>query len=179
MASYLLATVEDDDVVVAHEHLDLTTHQAMRDAIANRIDVDEAVGSDAAGDAPLAYGHGGRRQGPQRMPLFPAETLTGALVRGAVDAPIGLDHPADQMRFERGEADEREPGNRVSLHVADARLGLAFGARAIRPAGRDRDAPVLAELGECRMHPSTATNRWTLVRLPAIRIHFSPKSICI
>ena len=43
-----LDTVEDHDLVVAEEHLDGPTNEAMRHAVANRLDVDEAVASGRA-----------------------------------------------------------------------------------------------------------------------------------
>jgi hypothetical protein len=156
MARDLDATVEDDDLVLADEDVDAVLHQAMRHAVANRVDVDEAVGRDAAAHAPLANRQHRRRQRTQRRALVALEARVGSLVRRAVDSLVGGGDPAREVRFDRGEARERQTRDRISLHVADARLGLTFGARAIWATRGDVDAPVFAERGERRMHARRA-----------------------
>ena len=56
------------------------------------------------------------------------------------------------MRLECGEALEGTASDGISLHVADARLGLALGPRPVRTASAWRDAPVGAEGAERRVH---------------------------
>lgn len=70
------------------------------------------------------------------------------LVGRAMDAPISFVSPALEVRFEGCEALKREPGDRVALDVADARLGLALGAGLVGSARGDLHAPVPAECSE-------------------------------
>src|ERR1043165_2593921 len=72
-------------------------------------------------------------------------------MRRAVHASISFDSPPLEMAFECREAGELEPGDRVVLHVAHARFGLALGASTIRSARCDGHAPVAAERREGRM----------------------------
>jgi hypothetical protein len=51
-------------------------------------------------------GSGIRRQRPQRRALLAVEAIARTLVRGTVNALIGFDHPARQVRLELGEAGE-------------------------------------------------------------------------
>ena len=151
VAGDLDATVVDHDVGVADDDLDVPPHERMWNAVAHGVDVDEAVGRDPALQTPLADAQWRCRQRLQRGALGTLEEHAGLLVRRAVDAAVGLAHPLREVRLERGEAVEGAPGDPVALHVADARLGLALGACAIRPTRRHRDAPVLAERRERRM----------------------------
>jgi hypothetical protein len=64
------------------------------------------------------------------------EALDRLLAGGAVDVPVGdLAHPPAEMRFQRRPAEERVPGDRIALDVADAALVLALRARPVRGAG--------------------------------------------
>jgi hypothetical protein len=63
MSRYDLDAVEDDDLIVAEQNLDGPVHEAVRHAVANRLDVDEGVRRDAPRQALLANrqrprGHG-------------------------------------------------------------------------------------------------------------------------
>ncbi len=74
------------------------------------------------------------------------EALDRLLAGGAVDVPVGdLAHPPAEMRFQRRPAEERVPGDRIALDVADAALVLALRARPVRGAGPRPEAPVIGE----------------------------------
>ena len=88
------------------------------------------------------------------------EELAGCAVRGAVQASIGLDHPAVEVALERDEVVERTPGDSVALHVLHAALDLALRAGAAAAI-------------------SLALGLWGLVGLtsPAVRTRVSPNSV--
>ncbi len=150
------ASVEDHDLVVCNENLNGAPHETVRNAVANRVDIDEAIGRDTPTDPPLANRHRNRGKRQQCRPLLSLEAIAWAVERGAVDALICVDEPALEMSLERGEASEREPGNRIFLYVADARLGLAFRASAVRATRSHVDAPVFAECRKGRVHAGGA-----------------------
>jgi hypothetical protein len=50
-----LNAVEDHDLVVAEENLDGPTNEAVRNAVANRLDVDEGIRRDAPGQTLLSH----------------------------------------------------------------------------------------------------------------------------
>jgi hypothetical protein len=145
-----------------------TSPSAMRHAVAHSVHVDEAVGGDATSDASLACRQNARWQRAQCLLLVAPEATGGHLVHRAVDALVGLAHPLPRVRLQRSERLERAASDGVSLHVLAPGLGLALGARSIRPAGAWHDAPVAAELRERRMERHRlrrrlgATVRWVL-----------------
>src|SRR5688500_14656464 len=104
--------VEDHHLVVGNQHLHRSMHESMRHAVADRFDVDETVARNSAANAMLANRNTALGQSAKRRPLDVFESIAWSLVRRAVDACIGFDHPTLEMRFERLEAQEREPGDR-------------------------------------------------------------------
>ena len=121
--------------------------QSVRNAVADRVDVDEAVGGDATRDAALAHGHGTSRQYLQRSPLGTVEAIAWPFVRVPWTRQSASMHQLE-VRLQLLEAGEATRGERVALHVADALLGLALGASPIRLTRTYVDAPVTAERGE-------------------------------
>jgi hypothetical protein len=115
-----LNTVEDHDLVIAEEDLDSPANEAVRNAVANRLDIDERVRRDAPRQTLLAYGQRPRGQRSQSSLLLPLEAIERSLVRRAVNPRVGGDHPGREMRLESGEALEGTAGDGISLHVADA-----------------------------------------------------------
>ena len=111
-----------DDLVVADEHLDASAHEAVRHAVANRVDVDEAVGRRRAAHTALRAPAAAARAAaaaPRARRARTARAAARASCRGS--RCVGLDHPAREVRLERGEARRtRGPAMRIALHVADA-----------------------------------------------------------
>ena len=84
----------DLHLVQADRDLDGLADVPVRHAVANRVDVDEAVGAHAARQAVRPHRQGMRRQRPQRPPLVALEADARLFVGGAVDALVGdLDDP--------------------------------------------------------------------------------------
>jgi hypothetical protein len=96
-----LVAVEDHDLVVADEHLHGATDESVRDAVANRVDIDEAVGGNDPRFSPLPHGLRACRQRTERRGIVALEVQLWRLVRGAVDGLVGILHPAFEVRFER------------------------------------------------------------------------------
>ena len=73
---------------------------------------------------------------PRRLPVV---LSAGEVVRflEVGDLPV----PSLEMRDERTPAREATPGDRVALHIADAALVLAFGARPTGSAGPGLESP--------------------------------------
>jgi len=115
-----LNAVEDHDLVIAEEDLDGPANEAVRHAVANRLDVDERVRRNASRQALLPNGQRPRGQRAQSLPLLALEAIEGSLVRRAVNPRVGGDHPGREMRLESGEALEGTASDGISLHVADA-----------------------------------------------------------
>src|SRR5262245_34093758 len=138
--------VKDADVAFADQNLDPLLDEGVRNAVSDSVHVDEAVGRDAPAEATLARGRRSRRQRLERGRLLALEANARCLVRRAVLALIGFSHPRGQVRLKLGKRRERSTSDRVSLYVADAGLGLALGARAVRAAYSHRDVELAAEL---------------------------------
>jgi hypothetical protein len=147
-----LDAVEDHDLVIAEQDFDGPANEAMRNAVPNRLDIDERVRRDAPGQALLSNGQRPRGQRSQSVPLLALEAIERSLVRRAVNPRVGGDHPSREMRLESGEALEGAASDGISLHVADPRLGLALCACPVRTASARRHAPVGAKGAERRVH---------------------------
>ena len=167
--------VEDGDHVVADEHLDGAPNEPVRDAVADGVDVDKAVGGYAPRNASLPNRERIRRQWTHCRPLLTLEAIERPLTRRAVDATIGVDHPAAQMCLEICKGGERESSQCVALDVPDARLGLALRTSAIRLANPSLDAPVAAETVERRMQ-ARHVGRVIAASRPALALSASVKA---
>lgn len=142
----------DLDPVDPHDHLDALADVAVRHAVADRVDIHEAVGADAPIQASRPDRQRPSRQGPQRLTFVALETDDRLFVRRPVNATIGdLDDPLRQVPLQGRERRERPPGQGVVLDVADAALDLPLGPGAPRTAGARGDAAVLAEGHEAGM----------------------------
>jgi hypothetical protein len=90
----------------------------------------------------------GRNPGNQleSFGLGALESVDRRLAGRAMQAHIGdIPRPGFKMRLQGFPAREAAAGNRVPLHITDAVLRFAFGARAIRSAGARSKAPVLGK----------------------------------
>jgi hypothetical protein len=124
--------VEDRDVVLTDKHLDGGLHKPMRNAVANRVYVDEAIVCNPTSDPALAN----RQHDRRRRTLVALEALAGALVRRPVDALIRVDDPARELRFQRRPRARRRPTSSGSTigTVSVARVGLDDACHALRQA---------------------------------------------
>jgi hypothetical protein len=75
----------------------------VRNAVADRVDVDEGVVGDPALEAPLSDGQASRRQTAKLAPFLASESSPRALVCSAMLALVGLEHPGPEVIFERAE----------------------------------------------------------------------------
>src|SRR5690606_10989499 len=94
---------------------------------------------------------GPRRQRPQGAGFSAVEAGPRLLVGRAVLELVGVSHPPREVGLERSPRRELAGRERIVLHVADAALGLALGARAVWLARAHIDAPVVAERLEPRV----------------------------
>jgi len=121
-------------------------------AVANRVDIDEAVGTHATRQAMGPDRQRTDRQGSQRLPFVTLETDHRLFAGGSVNPLIGdLDEPPGQVSSEGLERRERPPGQGVVLDVADSSLDLSLGPGSSRTAGSRRDPAVLTERLEARI----------------------------
>ena len=142
----------DLDLLQADDDLDGLPDVPMRHAVANRVDIDKAVGTHASGQPASADRQRTDRQGSQRLPFVTLETDHRLFAGGPVNPSIGdLDDPPGQVPPQGLERGERPPGQGVVLDVADPALDLPLGPGSSRAAGSRRDPPVLAEHLEARM----------------------------
>ena len=146
-----LGAVEDHDLVVADEHLDGRAHEPVRNAVANRVDVDEAVvarrgGADAAA-APAAAA-----PAAAAAPRARRARSDRAAARASCRARAGRRRSSTSRGAPRARRRLRScaPGERVALHVARRRtpscpscvLDTAGTRAARRPSrGRTRGTP--------------------------------------
>ena len=123
--------------------VDMVADEAMRHAVADRVDVDQGVERHAAlscsrrGSARPATGAASRA----RRARSGRSALRGSS-RGAADRRR---HPRGQVLLERGEGVEGLIRQRVALDVFHARFGLALRPRAIRCTRARLDVPVATE----------------------------------
>src|SRR5690606_16158855 len=115
-------------------------------AVAVGVQLDRAVGLHPAHQLAYLAERRATVERPQGAGLVAPEPLDWCLAGGAVHAPVGdLARPPRQMRLERRPAGEAVAGDGVALHIADAALVLALGARPVRRAGARPEAPVAGE----------------------------------
>ena len=94
--------VEDSHLRRRDERLDVIPDEAVGDAVADRVDVDERV----VGHPPLQPATVGRqrprRERPQRRSLLVLEPNCRLLVSRTVDALVGAELPLGEVRLEMG-----------------------------------------------------------------------------
>ena len=115
------------------------------------VPVDKAVVGHAPSEPPLAHHQWAHGKRASRRLLVALVAHYRYLVRRAVDALVGLAHPAGQVLLEGGVALEGPPRQSVALGVLDPRLGPALGAGAVGLASARHQVPVAAEGDEGRV----------------------------
>jgi hypothetical protein len=133
--------------------------ESVRNAVANRVDVDEGVVRDSSLEAAAVGRERSSGQRPERTALLALEANHRCLVRRAVDALVRGELPVGEVRLQVLERFEPPPRDGVALHVLHARLGLPLRARAVRLAGARLHVPVAAERDVGRVRVSADRER--------------------
>jgi hypothetical protein len=107
--------------------------ESVRNAVANRVDVDEGVVRDSSLEAAAVGRERSSGQRPERTALLALEANHRCLVRRAVDALVRGELPVGEVRLQVLERFEPPPRDGVALHVLHARLGLPLRASAVWP----------------------------------------------
>ena len=142
----------DLNLLQTDDDLDGLADVPVRHAVANRVDINETVGTHATGQATRPDRQRTDRQRSQRLTFVTLETDHRLFAGRSMNPLIGdLDEPPGQVPPEGLERRERPSRQSVVLDVADPSLDLPLGPGSSRTAGSRRDLAVLAERLEARI----------------------------
>jgi len=161
--------VKDLDAPILHNDVDMVAHQAMRDAVPDRVHIHEGIERDATAQPLDASRQRANRERAEDRPLVALEAHHRRFTGRPVAALIGDRHPRGQVLLERGEGVEGLIRQRVPLDVFHARFRLAFGPCAIGRARARLHVPIATE-GEVGRMETHRAGRAIATEHPRARI---------